>query len=1002
MSNNIAVSITADVADLQVKRAVMSAELKAATKDLNAFAKEAATSGSTEALREGMLASATAAEKAKASIAQVNAELKAMSTTAAPAAEHVEHGLAGIAASAREMGVQLHESVAGLREIRESLISFGELMMAAFAVEEIHRFAEAMGEAAEKTYHVAQQLGLTMAQTQGLAAAAAATGIPFDALTKGMGQMDLRLEKNPKLFRDLGILIPQNATQMQVLNAVMDRFNGMADGPNKTAIAMALMGRAGKELIPFLNEGSAGFAELIEKAKEYGAVNEEAAGKGVKLAESLNEGKLAMLGLKMTLSDAFAPLLTELVDGFNGMVKAMTESYNTGGALKVVFDAIGEAFHAVGDILGAVGAAFSVMFSGTGSGAVDWAAVIKTVIDIVVMLFKVVIAAVVTLVEGFKIGFDEMIGQVIDWYGRIATTFEQVGEVIDIMKVEFQMLGRIVEDSLSLRWGSIAADWDAGLAQIDNVVRTRGKQIADDARAYAQQAQGWFASADGERDKLAQYWAHAGDTAAPPKSTGIKLPKHGEDPGGDLSTAGDKGKHHKAKDELVQQLEAALTAKKLAWAAEQDARGTAIAFSLQVEADYWSKILQRTNLSAKDRAAIETKYLAVHSQIIREKWAIEEDGYKRSLAEADKNEAAKLLLAQKHLDVVGHMFGLESKEYAAAQAEIVRIKRDAAQQIVELERIRQEASDRANLAEITAAENLAKQRVALGVETNAQLLAQDRQFEERRFQIELQAAQRNLKAVDPSKDPVKYAQLARQIETLEQQHQLKLTQIDQQAALQRTAIQRTAIASTAQLWSSNIAKLITLQQGFSATLKGLYQGMVQIVSNALATILEQWLVKHISTLLLGRAASSAAAVAQVTSAIGLAGANGVASFAAAPWPIDMGAPAFGASMAAAAAAFAPAASAAGGWWDVPTDTPTMIHAREMVLPAWAAQPLRTMLGGGAANNNSPAAANDGGEHYHLHFNGPTDKASIEKWLMTHQHGVAKAAKAAARNGAKVN
>jgi hypothetical protein len=35
MANNIAVSITADVADLQVKRAIMSAELRTATKDLN-------------------------------------------------------------------------------------------------------------------------------------------------------------------------------------------------------------------------------------------------------------------------------------------------------------------------------------------------------------------------------------------------------------------------------------------------------------------------------------------------------------------------------------------------------------------------------------------------------------------------------------------------------------------------------------------------------------------------------------------------------------------------------------------------------------------------------------------------------------------------------------------------------------------------------------------------------------------------------------------------------
>jgi hypothetical protein len=39
MTSNIAIKITADVADLTAKRAVMSAELKAATKDLNDLAK---------------------------------------------------------------------------------------------------------------------------------------------------------------------------------------------------------------------------------------------------------------------------------------------------------------------------------------------------------------------------------------------------------------------------------------------------------------------------------------------------------------------------------------------------------------------------------------------------------------------------------------------------------------------------------------------------------------------------------------------------------------------------------------------------------------------------------------------------------------------------------------------------------------------------------------------------------------------------------------------------
>jgi hypothetical protein len=896
--------------------------------------------------------------------------------------------------SLKELAVSAREGLESFAEMRESIMGIGELLMAVFAVEEIARFAESIGDAAEKTFHLSQQLGLSMGQVQGLAAAAAATGVPMDALTRGLGQLDLHLEKNPKLFADLGIQIPKNADQMTVLNAVMEHFNGMADGPNKTAEAMALMGRAGKELIPFLNEGSTGLADLIEKAKEYGAVNTDAAAKGVVLAESLNEGKLAMDGLKLTLSDAFAPLLTELVDGFNNLVKSMTESYNTGGAVKVVFEGIVEMFQGLGEIVAAVADGFSVMFSGTGSGAIDWAGVIKAVIDAVVIAIKVVIAIIVTLVEAVKIAFDAMVGQALDWYGQMATSFEQVGEVIDIIKIEFQTLGTVVMDALTLQWGSIAADWDAGMAQIDNVVKTRGKQIADDAKTYAQQAQSWFSSADAEGNKLAQYWAHAGDQQKP-ASTGIALPKTGNDAGGDLSSAGKKGKHQKEKDDLVQHLQEELTAKKLAWAMEQDAQGTAEAYSLQSEADYWKAILDRTDLSAKDRAAVETKYLAAHSQIVRERWAIEEDGYKRDLAEADKNEAAKLVIAQQHLVAVGAMFGAESKEYAAAQAEIVKIKQQAAQQLAQLEKIRADASNKADLDEITTAENLAKQRVALGLETNAQLLAQEQQFENQRYAIQLSAAQRDLSKVEPSKDPVKYAQLLAQIEALERAHQTKLTQIDQQAMLQRTQLERTAINSTAQLWSQNIAKMITLQQGFGATIKSLYDGMVNVISTALASIIEKWIEQQLAAFLLKRTAQTADGIASVTSNAGIAGAAAFASTAAIPIIGPELAPAAAAAAVAGAMSFAPMASAAGGFWQVPGDQIAAIHTDEMVLPAWAANPLRSLISGGAANNNQPAAAN-GGPSYHYHDH--TERGVSAQGIIDNHVAVGKAFKLAHRKG----
>jgi hypothetical protein len=81
--------------------------------------------------------------------------------------------------------------------------------------------------------------------------------------------------------------------------------------------------------------------------------------------------------------------------------------------------------------------------------------------------------------------------------------------------------------------------------------------------------------------------------------------------------------------------------------------------------------------------------------------------------------------------------------------------------------------------------------------------------------------------------------------------------------------------------------------------------------------------------------------------------------AAAPFPLDLGAPAFGQSMSAAALAF----SAAGGF-DVGNFAPmTQLHPREMVLPARLADPIRDMV----ANHSSGLSGMRSGDVHH-HYN----------------------------------
>jgi hypothetical protein len=64
-------------------------------------------------------------------------------------------------------------------------------------------------------------------------------------------------------------------------------------------------------------------------------------------------------------------------------------------------------------------------------------------------------------------------------------------------------------------------------------------------------------------------------------------------------------------------------------------------------------------------------------------------------------------------------------------------------------------------------------------------------------------------------------------------------------------------------------------------------------------------------------------------------------------------------------------SAAGGWAlpNFPGATPALLHAREMVLPAPISEGLQSMIASGSNAND-----------LHLHFHGPSDGPSVERWF----------------------
>jgi len=305
-----------------------------------------------------------------------------------------------------------------------------------------------------------------------------------------------------------------------------------------------------------------------------------------------------------------------------------------------------------------------------------------------------------------------------------------------------------------------------------------------------------------------------------------------------------------------------------------------------------------------------------------------------------------------------------------------------AEQRVQVEYAWSQNAAAARLAVVDADQAQARYAVEIGSMTKEELLAQEIQFEQRRNEIRQQALQDRLALIDPEKDPVAYAQTLIALEELERQHQQAVTAIKQQAALEQTAPMRNAMQGIETSMAQSMQKLMQGQMSLAGFMKSLWNGVVSAIVGEIAKMAAAWIMNKVKMLVFGKAT----ALSEISTLAARAGAGGVASWAASPWPINMGAPAFGAAMSAAAMAFAPVAAASGGY-DIPAgiNPITQLHAQEMVLPSRIAEPLRQSLDGGGI----------GGGDVHLHVSA-VDGASVRRMFMDHGPALADALKAQVR------
>ena len=284
--------------------------------------------------------------------------------------DSIKRGLGGLTDTAKgvngvlaNLGVAV--SVAGLTAMVKSAIDTGD------ALDEM-----------------SQRVGVSVETLSVWKPAAEQSGVSGESFEKGLRKLSTTMleaatgsEDAARNFAAVGVEFKnQDGTLRatdQVLLDLAERFKAMPDGAEKTALAVQLFGKAGAELIPFLNQGRDGINELAAEMQALGVqMSSETAAQAGNFNDALDKLHLATKSIGNQIIASLLPALNDMAGG-------MVESAKQGGTLRTILDGVvlvlktlalgaatvGKAFVALGEAIGAGVAAAVEALKGNTDGA---------------------------------------------------------------------------------------------------------------------------------------------------------------------------------------------------------------------------------------------------------------------------------------------------------------------------------------------------------------------------------------------------------------------------------------------------------------------------------------------------------------------------------------------------------------------------------------------------------------------------------------------------------
>lgn len=290
-----------DIGDIsQAEYASLSAEVATTASELETL--QGAADASADSIEDTGDAAAQAGSEADSS----GASFEGWGDAVKGAAEAAAAALAAVGASMAAVGVAVTEGTKALVNGATATAEFGD---------SISKNAQRVGmdtTSWQRWNYVMQLAGTSMEQSQ--AGFKTLTNSLDDAINGGKGA----LEK----FKAIGLTLDdlKGKSREEVFGMVIENLQGMTDDAKKAAAANDLLGKAGVNLMPLLNQSAEETHKLMEETEKYGMVlSDDAIDASVKYKDSMTRMDNTIQGVKNNLMTQFLPGITQVMDGISGM-----------------------------------------------------------------------------------------------------------------------------------------------------------------------------------------------------------------------------------------------------------------------------------------------------------------------------------------------------------------------------------------------------------------------------------------------------------------------------------------------------------------------------------------------------------------------------------------------------------------------------------------------------------------------------------------------------------